>query len=62
MSELRSTEINSHAVVFARVETRYPQFGVKEYEYEVNKTALMVGAKHTIFTCNQNSSLMIPIF
>jgi len=34
VSDLHSTEINSHRVVYANVQTKHPQFGVKEYEYE----------------------------
>jgi len=34
VSDLQSTEINSHRVVYAHVQTKHPQFGVKEYEYE----------------------------
>jgi len=34
VSDLQSTEINSHRVVYAHVQTNHPQFGVKEYEYE----------------------------
>jgi len=34
VSDLHSTEINSHRVVYAQVQTKHPQFGVKEYEYE----------------------------
>jgi len=34
VSELKSTEINSHRVVYAHVQTNHPQFGVKEYEYD----------------------------
>merc|ERR1712168_337148 len=34
VSDLQSTEINSHRVVYANVQTKHPQFGVKEYEYE----------------------------
>lgn len=34
VSDLHSTEINSHRVVYANVQTKHPQFAVKEYEYE----------------------------
>eukprot|EP00092_Neocalanus_flemingeri_P011208 GFUD01012073.1.p1 GENE.GFUD01012073.1~~GFUD01012073.1.p1 ORF type:complete len:736 (+),score=107.13 GFUD01012073.1:247-2454(+) len=34
VSDLQSTEINSHRVVYAHVQTNHPKFGVKEYEYE----------------------------
>jgi len=34
VSNLHSTEINSHRVVYAHVQTNHPQFGVKEYEYD----------------------------
>jgi len=34
VSDLQSTEINSHRVVYANAQTKHPQFNVKEYEYE----------------------------
>jgi len=56
VSDLQSTEINSHRVVYAHAQTNHPQFGVKEYEYEAiqptrtyttEERSLNIGGKRT---------------
>jgi len=63
VGDLKSTEIHSHRVVYAHIETNHPQFGVTEYEIEaIQPTRTSTTEERTLRIQGRQTSVVDTVY